>query len=67
MARNITLSLHYGNFPEVPVLLQLGTGKIPAGGTASIELSGPDARAMNNPAYYKHSEESKQLADVSMA
>lgn len=62
------LSLHDCSLPapNASVLLQLGTGKIPAGGTASIELSGPDARAMNNPSYYKHSEESKQLADVSM-
>ena len=45
--------------------LQLGTGKIPIGASATIELSGPDARAMNNPAYYQHSEESKRLADVS--
>lgn len=46
--------------------LQLGgTGRIPAGATASIELSGPDARATNNPGYYQHSAESKALADVS--
>lgn len=45
--------------------MQLGTGKVPIGGSATVELSGPDARAMNNPAYYQHSEESKRLADVS--
>lgn len=45
--------------------LQLGTGKVPIGASATVELSGPDARAMNNPAYYQHSEESKRLADVS--
>lgn len=49
-------------------VLQLGgTGRIPAGATASIELSGPDARATNNPGYYQHSAESKALADVSPA
>ena len=50
---------------NVPHSLQLGTGRIPAGATASIELSGPDARAMNNPGYYQHSAESKALTDVS--
>ena len=46
-------------------VLQLGgTARIPAGGTATIELAGPDARALNNPGYYKHSAESQALANV---
>ncbi|KAL3142916.1 hypothetical protein ABBQ38_003203 [Trebouxia sp. C0009 RCD-2024] len=48
--------------PRKPTRLG-GTGRIPAGATASIELSGPDARATNNPGYYQHSAESKALAD----
>lgn len=48
--------------PRKPTRLG-GTSRIPAGATASIELSGPDARAMNNPAYYQHSAESKALVD----
>ena len=36
-----------------------------AGAQAHIDIQGgPDARAMNNPAYYQHSEESKKLAMV---
>ena len=50
----------------VDMVLQLaGTGKIAAGATATVQLSGPDARAMNNPNYYKHSAESQALANVS--
>lgn len=49
-------------------MLQLGgTGRIPAGATASIELSGPDARVTNNPGYYQHSAESKALANVGLS
>ena len=36
-----------------------------AGAQAHIDIQGgPDARSINNPAYYQHSEESKKLAMV---
>ena len=36
-----------------------------AGAQAHIDIQGgPDARSVNNPAYYQHSEESKKLAMV---
>ncbi|KAA6429691.1 MAG: Qc-SNARE SYP7-family [Trebouxia sp. A1-2] len=49
---------------QICLMVQLGgTGRIPAGATATIELSGPDARVTNNPGYYQHSAESKALAN----
>lgn len=44
--------------------LALGTA-MAAGAQAHIDLQGgPDSRAMNNPAYYQHTEESRKLAMV---
>ncbi len=49
-------------------MVQLGgAGRIPAGASATIELSGPDARVTNNPGYYQHSAESKALANVGVS
>jgi hypothetical protein len=53
---------------QICLMVQLGgTGRIPAGATATIELSGPDARVTNNPGYYQHSAESKALAIVGVS
>ena len=50
------------------LMVQLGgAGRIPAGASATIELSGPDARVTNNPGYYQHSAESKALANVGVS